>query len=110
MASEQMCWESKQKLILERTRVRIKIRLRARVRHYLWLAACVFIYSESAGEPELMSGLEVELQSLPGLLVMAQSVLLWSATHTNTHIYIPVLPITLIKWGCPYTENRRMNV
>jgi hypothetical protein len=21
-----------------------------------------------------------------------------------------VLPITLIKWGCPYTENRRMNV
>jgi hypothetical protein len=21
-----------------------------------------------------------------------------------------VLPITLIKWGCPYTENRRINV
>jgi len=46
-----------------------------------------------------MSGLEVELQSLPDLLVMAQSV--------SPPL---VLPITLIKWGCPYTENRRINV
>ncbi len=77
LASEQMCWESKQKLILERIRVRV------RVRHYLWLAGCLcFIYSQSAaGEPELMCGLEVELQSLAGLLVMAQSVVLWSAMY-----------------------------
>ncbi len=115
MASEQVCWESKQKLIIERIRVRIRVR----VRHYLWLAGCLcLIYSQSAGEPEQVnvwpgSGTAVHFQAF---WLRHQSVLLWSATHTKTHTHtqthtsLYIISLSLSGGGRPFHPSVQSSV